>query len=78
MNWLKRKVEIHNKFITYVDYEEAWTAIDFIASLILHMCLGLVSVGIGVFYKSSTALVILGLIYAIIMIVWHFWHLLYY
>lgn len=78
MNWLKRKVEIHNKFINYVDYEEAWTIIDFITSIIFHVCLGLVSVGIGIFCKSSAALVALGLIYVSIMTIWHFWHLLYY
>lgn len=76
MSWLERKIEIHNSKITYADYEESWTKPDWILSIIFQALLGIGTIVLGA-YRSSNSLIILGCIYIIIDIIWHFWHLLY-
>lgn len=78
MNWLRNKINEHNKKLSYIDYEEYWTFGDYITSCIFHIIiLPLISIEIGI-YNGVWGCALIGGFYSILMLVWHIWHLIFY
>lgn len=75
MNWLRRKIKEHNERLTYVDYEEHWTAGEWICSLILLTALSVVPLTIIALQEQKPIVALCGLGLGAFVVWWHFWHI---
>ena len=73
MKWLKRKIDAHNKKLTYADYEEHWTIGEWIYSLTTLVSLSMAPFAISAVSNNQLGLIIPGVCISALVVLWHFW-----